>query len=99
MQRFSHAPLMVDISRFANLNPASIAFLSPAGCESIVLIDRRTIGTHAPWLVMAVVITASCFAGYMAELAISDPRRFPGGSSRAGFCIGIAAGLIFLFEF
>jgi hypothetical protein len=64
-----------------------------------VLIDRRTIRAHAPWLSCAAVLVVLAAAWFGMEWAWSDPRRMPGGSSRVGLCLGLAAGLIFLFEF
>jgi len=64
-----------------------------------VLIDRRTIRAHVPWLLLAAGLFLASVVWYSGEWLFSDPSRLPGGSSRVGFCLGVAAGLIFLFEF
>lgn len=73
--------------------------LPPALREKSVLLDRRTIRAHGPWLLLAAGILIGAAVWFTAEFAVSDPRRVPGGSSRVGFCLGLAAGAIFIFEF
>jgi hypothetical protein len=62
-----------------------------------VLIDRRAIRSTSFSLALALLVALT--AWYAAAFAFSDPWRLPGGSSPAGFTIGVIAGLIFLFEF
>ena len=62
-----------------------------------MLIDRRSLGQHLPWMVFAVVATIAASVWYFVAAYGSD--RLPGGSSAPGFTYGVIGGSIMLFEF
>jgi hypothetical protein len=45
------------------------------------------------------MISLLAIAWYLVEFVVADPVRMPGGSSRVGLCLGLAAGACFVFEF
>jgi hypothetical protein len=62
-----------------------------------VLIDRRTLSRHFPWILLTLGLLLGSVAWYLLDWP--DRSRWQGGSSRPGLGLGILAGLIFLFEF
>ena len=65
--------------------------------ETPVLIDRRSLGQHLPWIVFAGLATVASVVWYV--MAAHGASRLPGGSSPPGFTFGVIGGLIMLFEF
>ncbi len=62
-----------------------------------MLIDRRNLATHLPWIVIALLIAFGSMAWFSgSSLGASE---WPGGSSPPGLTFGIAGGLLILFEF
>ncbi len=62
-----------------------------------MLIDRRNLATHRPWIALAVIITiASSVWFFTSSMGVS---QWPGGSSPPGLTFGILGGLLILFEF
>lgn len=61
-----------------------------------MLIDRRTLPSHVPWIVTCLVATAAASAWYFLASLTSSP--WPGGSSVPGFTFGVLGSLIILFE-
>ncbi len=62
-----------------------------------MLIDRRNLATHLPWIVIAVLITL--FSGLWFSATSRGASEWPGGSSPPGLTFGIIGGLLILFEF
>ncbi len=62
-----------------------------------MLIDRRNLATHLPWIVLAVLISLVSLAWFTASSIGSSV--WPGGSSPPGLTFGILGGLLILFEF
>ena len=62
-----------------------------------MLIDRRNIARHRPWIAFLLIATAGASAWYFASSR--GTSEWPGGSSPPGFTFGIAGGLLILFEF
>ncbi len=77
---------------------AGLRFTDPIIVEETpVLIDRRSLGQHLPWIVFAGLATVASVAWYV--MAAHGASRLPGGSSPPGFTFGVIGGLIMLFEF
>src|SRR5438094_99340 len=62
----------------------------------IVLIDRRTIADHLPWIVTVLVVTSVASVWFFVEAARAS--AWPSGSSLPGFTFGVLGGAIVLFE-
>jgi hypothetical protein len=62
-----------------------------------VLIDRKNLGKHRPWIVFAILSTIAASVWYFAASRYSS--QWPGGSSPPGFTFGVLGGLLCLFEF
>lgn len=62
-----------------------------------MLIDRRNLTPHVPWIVAALAAFAGASLWYF--LAAASDNDWPGGSSGVGFALGVVGGLIILFEF
>jgi len=62
-----------------------------------VLIDRRSLNQHLPWIIFASVTTVAALVWYFVTAQTS--ARWPGGSSVPGFTYGVIGGSIMLFEF
>jgi hypothetical protein len=62
-----------------------------------VLIDKRNLRQHLPWIAFFVAATLAASAWYFFAAYGSD--RLPGGSSLPGFTFGVIGGLFMLFEF
>ena len=62
-----------------------------------MLIDRRNIARHRPWIAFLLVATAAMSVWYFASSR--GVPVWPGGGSPPGFTFGIAGGLLILFEF
>jgi hypothetical protein len=65
--------------------------------EILVLIDRRSLRQHLPWIIIVVLATAAASAWYF-TVAKGAPR-LPGGSSQPGWWFGAIVGVIMFFEF
>jgi hypothetical protein len=61
-----------------------------------VLIDRRSLAEHLPWIIT--VVAAAAAASVWFFLAGIGSPGWPGGSSLPGFTFGVLGGLIILFE-
>jgi len=61
-----------------------------------VLIDRRTLAEHVPWILFVVLATAAASVWFFL-VGVGAPR-WPGGSSLPGFTFGVVGGVIILFE-
>lgn len=70
--------------------------LAPAERES-VLIDRRNLSLHRPWIIFVVVVAVAAAVWHFIERG--KLGEWPGGGSLSGFAFGVAGGLICLFEF
>ena len=62
----------------------------------VVLIDRRSLPEHLPWIVAVLLITAGASVWFV--LAGIGTAEWPGGSSLPGFSFGVLGGAIILFE-
>jgi hypothetical protein len=62
-----------------------------------VLIDRRNIARHSPWIAFLIVATVAASVWYL--LASRGASAWPGGSSPPGLTFGIVGGLLIVFEF
>lgn len=62
-----------------------------------MLIDRRNIARHRPWIAILILGTGSASAWFF--LASRNASAWPGGSSPPGLTFGILGGLLILFEF
>jgi hypothetical protein len=62
-----------------------------------VLIDRRNLARHIPWIAFLVLATIAASAWFFA--ASRGASEWPGGSSPPGLSFGILGGLLILFEF
>lgn len=62
-----------------------------------MLIDRRNLARHRPWIASLLVGTAAASAWFFASSR--GASEWPGGSSPPGFTFGILGGLLILFEF
>jgi hypothetical protein len=62
-----------------------------------VLIDRRNIARHRPWIAFLIIATLGASVWYF--LASRGASGWPGGSSAPGLTFGIVGGLLILFEF
>ena len=62
-----------------------------------MLIDRRNLARHLPWIAFALLVTVLATVWYFA--ASRNSSVWPGGSSPPGFTFGIAGGALILFEF
>ena len=62
-----------------------------------VLIDRRNIASHAPWIALALLVTAAATVWFFLES--HGASMWPGGSSPPGLTFGIVGGLLIVFEF
>ena len=61
-----------------------------------VKIDRRQLGIHLPWGLVATFVTVALAAWYVASCLRAE--RWLGGGSASGLACGIAAGLVIAFE-
>jgi hypothetical protein len=61
-----------------------------------MLVNRDTLAAHSRWIAVFVAGTLGALAWYLIEAW--GEQRWPGGSSRPGLVLGIAAGLIIVFE-
>ncbi len=59
-------------------------------------IDRRQLGIHLPWGLIATIVTVALVAWYVA--ASLRVERWLGGGSASGLACGLAAGLVIAFE-
>ena len=64
-----------------------------------MLINRKTLTAHGPWIIGVVLATVFATAAYLLYAGSSDSPHWPGGSSPPGLTVGIVAALIMLFEF
>ena len=64
-----------------------------------MLIDRRKLSLHLPWIIGTLLLSLGAVVWYWIAYRAALSPRLPGGSSPVGLGLGIAAGLIFLFEF
>ena len=62
-----------------------------------MLIDRRNLARHRPWIAFLFVGTVAASAWFFAESR--GASEWPGGSSLPGFTFGVLGGLLILFEF
>jgi hypothetical protein len=62
-----------------------------------MLLDRRNIAPHFPWIVLVVMVTVAGAGWYVATGLTS--ARWPGGSSLPGLVFGTLAATIIVFEF
>ena len=62
-----------------------------------MLISRKNLQHHWPWIAVLVVGTAAAVIWYF--VAAAGERNWPGGSSTPGLAFGFGGGLIILFEF
>ncbi len=62
-----------------------------------MLIDRRNIARHRPWIAFVLLATAASSLWYFASSR--GASVWPGGSSPPGFTFGVVGGLLILFEF
>jgi hypothetical protein len=62
-----------------------------------VLIDRRNMARHRPWIAFLLIATAGASAWFF--WSGRGASEWPGGSSPPGFTFGIIGGLLILFEF
>ena len=62
-----------------------------------MLVDRKNLSLHLPWILLAIAGTAAAIVWYV--LSCHGAERWPGGSSLVGLTLGIVAGAIILFEF
>lgn len=77
---------------------ATTARRPPAGTgASAVLIDRRNLRAHRPWVVLAAAVTVASSAWYVVEAVRIG--RWPTGGSLPGVAFGVLGGLLILFEF
>jgi hypothetical protein len=61
-----------------------------------MLIDRANWPEHRPWVLLAVASAVG--GGVVYALDAQASGRWPGGGSRSGFALGVAGGLIIIFE-
>ena len=61
-----------------------------------MLIDRRTLADHLPWMVTVLVVTSVASVWFFVEAARAS--AWPSGSSLPGFTFGVLGGAIVLFE-
>jgi hypothetical protein len=85
---------MISLTRPAAFQPGSIDE-DPKG--RLVLIDRRNIGRHLPWIAFLIVATLAASIWFF--LASQGATQWPGGSSPPGLTFGIVGGLLIVFEF
>ncbi len=62
-----------------------------------MLVDRKNLSLHLPWIILALLGTIGAVAWYWT--ASRRAAELLGGSSLPGFSLGVAGGLIILFEF
>jgi len=62
-----------------------------------VLIDRRNLARHWPWLVFLILVTIAATVWH--SLSSRNASNWPGGGSPSGLTFGIVGGLLILFEF
>ena len=62
-----------------------------------MLIDRRNLASHFPWIVLSLLIAGGSIAWFWS--ASRGASEWPGGSTPPGLTFGIVGGLLILFEF
>jgi hypothetical protein len=62
-----------------------------------VLIDRRNLARHLPWIAFLLIATALATVWYLSTSR--GASEWPGGGSPPGFTFGVIGGLLILFEF
>ena len=69
---------------------------NPSFDQEIVKLDRKQLGIHLPWGLIATFITVALVTWYVA--ASLQAERWLGGGSASGIACGVAAGLVIAFE-